>query len=233
MDPLTGLLIGGAGQLFANRQTHKSTARQMAFQERMSNTAHQRQVADLRAAGINPILSAKLGGASTPQGASYTAGNIGSAAVQGYQNVSSAQQSQAQSNLLGAQTTKVNEEVKQMEMNTEMLKKEGISPMEVMYTPQNVIGSQLYQNFKKYVVGEEVAPWLQAIFDKAVPEWMMAQEKALDKVQNQTTARQGTPAPMPKAKLKGKFSSTEMEQGKRFWSNLFNKAKRHNSSTGW
>ena len=64
-----------------NAWSAEQAQKQMDFQREMSNTAHQREIADLKAAGLNPVLSAKLGGASTPTGAAAQGDASGTSAI--------------------------------------------------------------------------------------------------------------------------------------------------------
>ncbi|AXH74057.1 MAG: DNA pilot protein [Microviridae sp.] len=76
-----GSLAGGAlsssGQQAANAQTAQFNAMEAQknrdFQERMSGSAYQRAMKDMRAAGLNPLLAYQQGGSSTPSGSQASA----------------------------------------------------------------------------------------------------------------------------------------------------------------
>lgn len=85
LDPSSAMALAGGGaslggSLITSALNMYQANKQMDFQERMSSTAHQREVQDLKRAGLNPILSAKLGGSSTPPGAQAQIPDLGNSA---------------------------------------------------------------------------------------------------------------------------------------------------------
>lgn len=83
-------IVPGIGDSMAANQQNKANIaaadRAMRFSERMSSTAYQRGMADMKAAGLNPMLAFSQGGASAPSGVtptinSTTKSGLGHAAI--------------------------------------------------------------------------------------------------------------------------------------------------------
>lgn len=78
--PVLGNVVGGVLDIFGGYQQHEwmkdAADKSMAFSERMSSTAWQRGVADMRKAGLNPMLAFSQGPASAPTGDTITPPNV-------------------------------------------------------------------------------------------------------------------------------------------------------------
>lgn len=105
-----GALIGGgsslAGDYFKYRWDKEGRQDQNDFSERMSSSAYQRAVVDMRKAGLNPALAYSQGGASTPTASQFSGSpDIGNDVIRGASaGASAASQAYAQSKQIDAQT---------------------------------------------------------------------------------------------------------------------------------
>lgn len=121
-------ILAAAGGIYSAKMTQQEAQRNRDFQKMMSDTAYQRAVKDMRAAGINPMLAYAQGGSSTPSGSMASYSNpLDTAAYtlnesESIRNLKQAQQSQIELNKsqaeLNSSASALNESRKETEATT-------------------------------------------------------------------------------------------------------------------
>lgn len=144
-------IFGSSGQKSTNKANLRIAREQMRFQERMAGTTWQRGVADMRKAGINPMLAVSQGGAPSPTGASSVSQNPNAGLSAGIASAFNAAATYIQLRQQEAQTRNI-------EANTKLTETK-LPKAEVMSTPYEIAQSVI-NKVKDYVKGGKPVEYL-------------------------------------------------------------------------